>query len=356
MTTKQTLRLGVAQQSMDLRDTPWPPPPSYRDRVRLPVRDLATPRYAALTLLMVLVALICVAAGTWQVSRYDGKHLANDDLRRNAADTVTPVAGVLPLVGSGRTPDADSVEFRAVTATGTYDTAQQVLVRLQQVDDRNGYTVVTPLRTDAGPVLLVARGFVADDTATLSPAAVPAPPAGPVAITARTQASDTGDDKFAALGNGQVETVNASSTAARLGTEVYAGYVELDADQPGTAGLTALPAPDLSNPAGGAFEWQHLAYIVQWYLFALLALAAPFVMVRVDQNRARDDAATVEAHLAAIGPAGTGRSAALTSGDSSGAELVHRSDGAVVVAPGDAEAYDDHVKATSARLAERYGR
>ena len=43
-----------------------------------------------------------------------------------------------------------------------------------------------------------------------------------------------------------------------------------------------MPAPDLSNPAGGALEPQHFAYVIQWYLFAILALAAPFVMARAE--------------------------------------------------------------------------
>ena len=36
-------------------------------------------------------------------------------------DTAVAVATVLPLVGAGPAPDDDAVEFRTVTATGTYD-------------------------------------------------------------------------------------------------------------------------------------------------------------------------------------------------------------------------------------------
>jgi hypothetical protein len=46
-------------------------------------------------------------------------------------------------------------------------------------------------------------------------------------------------------------------------------------------------SPDLSNPAGGALEPQHFAYIVQWYLFAALALAAPFAMARAERRERR---------------------------------------------------------------------
>ena len=62
------------------------------------------------------------------------------------------------------------------------------------------------------------------------------------------------------------------------------GYVELSDGQPGTSGLVAIPAPDLSNPAGGAVEPQHVAYVLQWYLFAMLALAAPVVIARSERR------------------------------------------------------------------------
>jgi hypothetical protein len=70
-----------------------------------------------------------------------------------------------------------------------------------------------------------------------------------------------------------------------LGGPVYYGYAQLAAGEPGTRGLVAIPPPDLSNPAGGALEPQHFAYVIQWYLFALLALAAPVVMARAETRQ-----------------------------------------------------------------------
>jgi hypothetical protein len=46
-----------------------------------------------------------------------------------------------------------------------------------------------------------------------------------------------------------------------------------------------VPPPSLGNPAGGALEPQHFAYVIQWYLFALLALAAPIVMARSESKQ-----------------------------------------------------------------------
>src|SRR6185312_1797787 len=120
---------------------------------------LREPRYAALSVLMLIVAVGCVAAGTWQISRLEGKISANDALRSNAHAAPASVASVLPTTSSGPTPRSHSIQYKRITATGTYDPSRQVLVRQRTVDSDTGYLVLTPLHTDGG-VLLVVRGFI----------------------------------------------------------------------------------------------------------------------------------------------------------------------------------------------------
>jgi cytochrome oxidase assembly protein ShyY1 len=248
---------------------------------------LRQPRYAALGVLMAIVAIVCVGAGTWQIARFQQKVHENDDLRANAhAATVAPDE-ILPLVGRAADPSQGRVEFRTVRATGTYDTGAQSFVRSRTLGDENGYLVLTPLRT-AGGVLLVVRGFAALPASGGVPSPA-APPAGEVTVVARVQAPETRHDAAARLTGHQVESINPAEQAQRLGAPVYNGYAELEPHQPGTAGLQAVGTPDLSNPAGGALEPQHFAYVIQWYLFALLALAAPFAMARAEgKQRARE--------------------------------------------------------------------
>ncbi len=247
-------------------------------RLTSALRVVRQPRYAALSVLMVVVALICIAAGTWQIARLDGKVAANDALRANAHQRPVPVSRLLPLIDAKASVAESRVRYRTVTASGTYDTANQSLVRNRSVDDRNGLLVLTPLHTKHGD-LLVVRGFVT--SASLTP---PRPPGGPVSVRARVQLAESRHDGAAQLPGGQVESINPDDQQRRLGSPVYDGYVELLAGQPGVSGLTAIPGPDLSNPAGGAVEPQHFAYILQWYLFALLALAAPFAMARAERR------------------------------------------------------------------------
>ncbi len=255
------------------------------------LRTLRQPRYAALSALMALVALVCVAAGTWQIVRLDDKVSANDALRANAHAPGVAVTRLLPLVSAHTSVSEDSVRYRTLTATGTYDAAGQSLVRNRSVGDRNGWLVLTPLRTARGD-LLVVRGFVAS-SASGAPGPVAAAPSATVNVRARAQLGESRSDGAAHLDGQQVESINPGNQQDRLGRPVYDGYAELVAGQPGTSGLTSIPGPDLSNPAGGAVELQHFAYIIQWYLFAALALAAPFAMSRAE--RRERDAATVDA-------------------------------------------------------------
>jgi len=232
---------------------------------------------------MLIVAIGCVLAGTWQISRFEQKVSENDALRGNDHAQPKPVASLLPLTtSSARAPSTDAIEYRRVTATGTYDAGHQNVVRNRSVNDDNGYLVLTPLTTADG-TLLVVRGFISS-SATATPH-IPAPPSGEVTITARLAAAESPDDQAASLPAPQVESINPTEQAARLGVAVFKGYGELVSGSPGTDGLTAIPSPDLSNPAGGALEPQHFAYVIQWYLFAALALAAPFAMARSETKQ-----------------------------------------------------------------------
>jgi cytochrome oxidase assembly protein ShyY1 len=262
---------------------------------------LRQPRYAALSVLMIIVAAACALAGTWQIARLAGKAGANAELRHNAHAAAAPVADVLPLVGAPDAPPrAHRIQFRTVTLTGRYDPGGQGLVRQRIVEDNTGFLVLTPLRT-VGATLLVVRGFISDANSTVVAPPVPDAPTGPVTVTARLQPADERHDQAGQLRDGQLESINPGEQSARLGGPVFDGYAELKAGQPGTAGLTAIPKPDLSNPAGGAIEPQHLAYIIQWYLFALLALAAPIAMVRAE-TRERDERDFDEAAQPAVEP------------------------------------------------------
>jgi len=249
----------------------------------------------ALLALGLVLGVVCGAAGVWQWHRFTVKRLDNGELRASAAAPPAPVDEVL---APGRPVDV-AHRYRTVIATGRYDAADQLLVRNRQVDDRVGFLVVTPLRTASGTDLLVSRGFLPATGAARDTPAVPDPPPGEVRVTARVLPSETGG-----LGSGlpdrQVARLDVDAIGQRLGIRTYGGFGELVGSDPAQAGLVPLPAPDLDNPAGGAFPGQHLAYVVQWFLFAGFALAGPVILIMLDR-RARRGEAQQEREPAAAG-------------------------------------------------------
>jgi cytochrome oxidase assembly protein ShyY1 len=332
-------------------------------------------RYARLAVLMVFIAAGCVAAGTWQISRYEQTARINRTLTANAHAAAVPLSTLqVPLAGTGPAPSRDAIRYRTVTVSGTYVAGTQEFLRDQSVGGRAGFSVVNPLQTADG-VLMVVRGFVAGDAQSTRPPAVPLPPSGVQQVVGRLQTPATASDDAQELGQDEISTVNPTEQARRLGTPVVNAYLNLSGRQSSNAGLTVLPAPDLSNPAGGAVEPQHLAYIVQWYLFALLALAAPFAVARSEVREARrtylgidPDGGDFGAELASVEPAraqlGTAPTRAGPPGgrafvDGPPAEGVP-ADGAVAVREraelARREAVQAQRLARAERLASRYGR
>jgi cytochrome oxidase assembly protein ShyY1 len=248
------------------------------ERPSLP-RTLLQGRYLRLAAVCLLAAVLCCVAGRWQYERWHGKRVGNAALRASAGAPAVPAGELLatdrPLPATQR--------FRDVTAVGTWDVAGELYVRQRQVDNKLAFLVVTPLRTGDGRTLLVVRGWQAATGSAIQRPATPAPPTGSVEITGRAYPSEAGG-----LGSGlpdrQIQRIDTAAIGARLGTTVYDGYVELITERPADAALPVLPAPDLTNPAGGADEWQHLAYVVQWYCFAGLALAAPVLMAVLERR------------------------------------------------------------------------
>jgi hypothetical protein len=119
-----------------------------------------------------------------------------------------------------------------------------------------------------------------------------------VTVTVRLEPASTRSDEFGTLPVKQVQVVNAAQQAARIGQPVWNAYGELLAGEAGTSGLTVIPTPDMANPAGGAVEPQHAAYVVQWFLFGLGALSVPFLMARNEYRRSGQAGPSLDDRLA----------------------------------------------------------
>ncbi|MFD7625354.1 SURF1 family protein [Streptomyces sp. NPDC059851] len=249
-------------------------------------RFVLTRQWVTLTLFALVLIPVMIKLGFWQYHRHEHRVAQNELIAANLTAQPVPVT---ELTSPGhRVPRSDY--WRAATATGTYDTAHEVVVRMRTSNnDKVGFHVVTPLVLADGRVVLVNRGWVAggDDPRAYPP--VPAAPPGEVTVTGRLKADETsggsGIKDRKGLPDRQVMLINSGQQAASLGRPVLGGYLELTSPAP--ADGVPEPVADPDHDSIGA----HMAYAVQWWLFAASVPVGWLVLVR-REKRDREAAAT----------------------------------------------------------------
>lgn len=238
-------------------------------------------RWLGFTAFVLLMVLLCVVLARWQWGRYQLRQQQNAALDAALAAPAVPVEDLLDAKpadpGTPRLPEG--LTWRAVTATGVFDTSGERAVRRRPQDGRNGFWIVTPLRTSDG-VLLVNRGWlpVGDDPTRTPPA--PPPPAGEVSIVGRLRAGEA-TDRSGELPVGQAWAADPQMLVAPAAADRYPAYVQLISSQPtGEQGLAELPVP-------GHRGTNNLVYTVQWLVFAVVGIIGWLMLIRREAADAR---------------------------------------------------------------------
>jgi cytochrome oxidase assembly protein ShyY1 len=252
-------------------------------------RFLLRPRWLAGLALVVLVTVSFVRLGFWQLDRLRQRHAYEALVARRLE---TPPVSLTDLLSSD--VGADAIDFRRVTAEGTFDTVHEVIVYGRTQGDRTGNHVLTPLVLDDGTAVAVDRGWVplADDAPPLLDAA---PPAGRVRVTGVLLPSET-PGAPADLSTAPVTVfarVDLGALAAQVPYVLAPAYLLLGSQDPAQSGLpriAPLPDPAESPP--------HLSYAIQWFTFAAIAVVGFVVLIRREYRRslrADDPAAHADA-------------------------------------------------------------
>lgn len=221
-----------------------------------------------------------MALGTWQVHRRAWKHdlIARVDQRVHAPPVAVPGRERWPTITA-----ADD-EYRHVTVTGTLLQDKSVRVRAS-TELGMGSWLLTPLRTPAGDVVLINRGFVSTTWCGGKATCIPGPD-GETTITGLLRISEPKgaflQDNDPAADRWYSRDVAAMARAKSLGD---AAPYFIDADAASSPGH----AEGKDGPVGGltviAFPDNHLSYAITWYALALMTLLGGWVVWKDERKR-----------------------------------------------------------------------
>ncbi len=209
---------------------------------------------------LVVVALVCVRLGVWQI------HRLRD---RRSANAAAAQAHAAPPVDLDTVPgDARKLAYRRLRATGRYDRRHEIVLRGMTLNDLPGVHVVTPLLLNGGrAAVLVKRGFApAPDAVSARLDALDEP--GEVTVTGIAIPIDTRADSGLPLVRQGATTwarLDLRALRSRSPYPLMAIYLLQAPD-------SSLPAAPRRLPAPLPDDGPHLSYAIQWFAFATTAL------------------------------------------------------------------------------------
>ncbi|GEL17128.1 SURF1 family cytochrome oxidase biogenesis protein [Pseudonocardia asaccharolytica] len=251
------------------------------------MRFLLRPSWLALIVAVVGFVIACYTfLAPWQFNRE-----AQRDAQQQAIDTsyAIPPAPLQDLVPADGAVTRD-VEWRQVSISGTYLPADESLVRLQVVNGKPAFEVLTPMRTEDGRLITINRGSVTSTGQGVP--AYAAPPPGTVTVTGRLRVNETDPQDRPILtidGRRQLYAADSRPLAAATGLDLMPGYIQLSADQPGVLAPLAV-----TTPTGGA-PFSNLSYALQWLTFGVIALVALGYFIRLEVLQRRGGARSKDA-------------------------------------------------------------
>jgi cytochrome oxidase assembly protein ShyY1 len=257
-------------------------------------RFLLNRQWVSLTILGLVMMPVMVRLGFWQLHRHESR-VADNKLISTALHK--PGVPVESLTAPGRAVPTDDV-WRTVTALGTYDTKDEVVVRQRTGNDESsiGYFLVTPLILRDGKAILINRGWIPAGDNLIQFPPVPAAPTGQVKVTGRMRADETsassGIRDTKGLPPRQVMLINSHQQAKRLDRPVLGGYIELTKSTP-----AGVKQPQMVAPPDDTSIGPHLAYAIQWWMFTVGVPIGWVVLVR-REVRERAEAAEKAAKAA----------------------------------------------------------
>jgi surfeit locus 1 family protein len=254
-------------------------------------RFALTPKWIIRHLVVVVLVVVMVNLGFWQLRRLDDKR---EYKALVAARQEAPVADITDVVPVDAAVGDDAVEaalYRSVRATGTYVIDDTVVVENRTLNGASGAWVLTPLRLPGGAAVVVNRGFVGfDREGDIVP---PDPPAGTVTVEGLVFPSQVRGSFGPADPVGErldvLARVDLDRYEAQVDYDLRPAYVQLVESDPAEPAPASDEVPDLvALGPPHPDEGPHLAYAVQWFIFSTIAAGGYLLLLRrvaLDQGK-----------------------------------------------------------------------
>jgi surfeit locus 1 family protein len=230
--------------------------------------------------LVVLAALVMTGLGVWQLQRL---------AQRRAANAVLVARLAQPPLDLNADPAAQPQEYQPVRVTGTYDFAQEIVLRNRAYAESPGVHVLTPLRLAGSErVVLVDRGWLPYTEAEPAARAVYQAPTAEVTVTGLVRLSQARTASFLPA------DPTPSADQPRLDAWFWPDLTQIqtqmpypllpfyvEADPPATRGPLPFAAHDYDLSDG-----PHLSYALQWFGFTATLLIGSLVLWRQQRQKA----------------------------------------------------------------------
>jgi surfeit locus 1 family protein len=230
-------------------------------------------RWILTTLFVLVASVIMIRLGFWQIGRLEGK-------RAFVAQSLAQIEAE-PLIITGDETDLDgrAIRHRPATAQGQYDFANEVALKNKSYMGRLGYHILTPMRIDGSErAVLVDRGWISSVDFDASEVGL-APEILENTAEGRIAPPDfrPKDAKVPAEPRLEWYRVDIEGIQSQMPYELLPFFIALtpsESDQ-----RSPIPNP----PEIVLDEGPHLAYAIQWFVFAaVVPLVYAFQVRKMD--------------------------------------------------------------------------
>ena len=239
------------------------------------MRQLFSPRWILIHLLIGGLATLMVFLGIWQLQRLDDRRARNAEIELN---TTQDIATATQDFGTS------TDEWRRVVLTGNYVAGSDISVINRSQDGVAGDNVAAVFETETNGFFLVNRGFVP-----LSVTKQPAPKDS-ISLVGYVRMNQTrrnvGAIDSSTKGTTEFQRYDLERIKSALDVDINTNfYVQLIKESPSTNAQWPSPVP---FPA--VDEGPHFSYAMQWFFFSFVALAG-WIVVIVRKVRSSNDPA-----------------------------------------------------------------